>query len=114
MSGNCRQFIQGVKDTQEVLNGKWKSSIMGALYKHETLRFTDLLRNIPGIAPKMLSKELKDLEMNHLITRTVYDTMPVTVEYSLTEHGRSLRTVIQAMSEWGSKYRNALYKREEV
>jgi DNA-binding HxlR family transcriptional regulator len=102
MSADCRQFIQGVRDTQEILNGKWKSSVMGALYKHHTLRFTDLLRNIEGIAAKTLSKELKDLEINHLIKRTVRDTSPVTVEYSLTSHGQSLRSVIIAMSEWAA------------
>ncbi len=109
MSADCRRFIQGVRDTQDVLNGKWKSSIMGALYKHDTLRFTDLLRNIEGIAAKTLSKELKDLEINHLVIRTVHDTSPVTVDYSLTGHGKSLRSVIEAMSEWGSGYRSALY-----
>lgn len=69
----------------------------------------DLSRLVEGIAPKVLSKELKDLEMNQLIKRTVKDTMPVTVEYELTVEGKSLKGVIEAMGEWGKTYRHTLF-----
>ncbi len=53
----------------------------------------------------MLSKELRDLEMNKLIRRTVYDSVPVVVEYSLTEYGESLDDLIQELYRWGTKHR---------
>lgn len=110
ISDLCRQHIIGIKDTQDELSGKWKIAIVGALYYNGKFRFMDLSRQIEGIAPKVLSKELKDLEMNHLVKRTVKDTMPVTVEYELTPQGKSLNKIIEAMGEWGIKYRKALIK----
>lgn len=111
LTDDCRQQIQGVKDTQDLLSGKWKTVILAALYMNGKFRFMDLVRHVEGIAPKVLSKELKDLEMNHLIKRTVFDTMPVTVEYELTGQGRSLHRVIEAMAEWGVRYRKSILKR---
>lgn len=110
LTDDCRKQIQGVKDTQDLLSGKWKTVILAALYMNGKLRFMDLSRHIEGIAPKVLSKELKDLEMNRLVRRTVFDTMPVSVEYELTAQGKSLQKVIEAMAEWGVKYRKAILK----
>ena len=110
LSAHCLRRLRGVKDTQDLLQGKWKTSIIGALYYNGTFRFMDLKRHIDGIAPKVLSKELKDLEMNHLVKRTIKDTMPVTVEYALTPQGRSLKKVIEAMCAWGIQYRRAMMK----
>lgn len=112
ISDDCLRRIRGIKDTQDLLSGKWKIAIIGALYFNRKFRFMDLSRHLEGIAPKVLSKELKDLEMNHLITRTVKDTMPITVEYELTTQGKSLKKVIEAMGEWGIKYRKSLLKRD--
>ena len=109
--GDCHALIIGVRDTQELLSGKWKTEIIGALYYRGKMRFMDLKRQLVNIAPKVLSKELKDLEMNHLITRKVLDTMPITVEYELTDQGKSLNTVIDAMAKWGISYREQLFKR---
>jgi DNA-binding HxlR family transcriptional regulator len=58
----------------------------------------------------MLSKELKELEQNELVVRTVYDTLPVTVEYSLTKYGRSLEKLLAALYEWGSQHRKRIIK----
>ena len=69
----------------------------------------DLLREVDGIAAKMLSKELQDMEMNHLITRTVLDTKPVTVEYEVTEFGKTLTLIIDEIAKRGTAYRSALY-----
>ncbi|MBL6446693.1 helix-turn-helix transcriptional regulator [Fulvivirga sp. 29W222] len=106
----CRVLIQGVRDTQDLLNGKWKTPIIGALYYRGKMRFMELRRELDGIAPKMLSQELKDLEMNHLVTRTVHNTMPITVEYELTEQGKSLNSIIDAMGRWGIKYREQMLR----
>ncbi len=111
LTDDCRSRIQGVKDTQDLLSGKWKIGIVGALYYNGKLRFMDLSRQMEGIAPKVLSKELKDLEMNQLVKRTVKDTMPITVEYELTPQGKSLNKVIDAMGEWGMKYRKSVLKK---
>lgn len=111
LSENCRISIQGVKDTQDLLSGKWKTVIIAALYHNGKMRFMDLKRHIEGIAPKVLSKELKDLESNHLINRTVRDTMPITVEYDLTPLSISLKEVIEAMCKWGVEYRKTILEK---
>lgn len=108
LSENCLKNIRGIKDTQDLLSGKWKIAIIGALYFNGKFRFMDLGRHLEGIAPKVLSKELKDLELNQLVKRTVKDTMPVTVEYELTSQGMSLNKVIEAMGEWGIEYRKSM------
>lgn len=108
LSEDCLRNIRAMKDTQDLLSGKWKIAIIGSLHYNERLRFTDLGRHLEGIAPKVLSKELKDLEMNHLLKRTVRNTMPITVEYELTQQGKSLIKVVEAMSNWGVQYRKSV------
>lgn len=98
------EFVLAVNDTMNVLNGKWKLPIIGSLL-YGKKRFKELEREIPKITPRMLSKELKDLEVNGIVTRTVYDTIPVTVEYELTKSGNSLNTVLEAMIGWGLQHR---------
>ncbi len=108
----CTQYIQPVRDVLDIISGKWKLPILIALSLNNR-RFKDLQRTIDGISPRMLSKELRDLEANQLISRTVYDTVPVSVEYALTPYGRSLDNVIVAMREWGKKHRNKLFAKEK-
>lgn len=108
ISLHCKNHIRGVRDTIELLNGKWKTLIIGHLYYIGKMRFMDLKRQVEDIAPKVLSKELKDLEMNNLVTRTQSNTMPVSVEYELTDFGKSLHDVVDTMGKWGMKYREEL------
>ena len=89
-----------------MLSGKWKIPIIIAL-SFGNRRFKELHRQI-GITPKMLSKELKELEMHQLVKRTVYDSTPVTVEYELTPYSASLHPVIDALKEWGAQHRKRL------
>lgn len=103
----CINAILPVKDALDVLNGRWKLPILIAL-SFGNKRFKEISKDVQGITDKMLSKELKELEMNKLITRTVYDTFPPTVEYAATEHGRSLFDVIVALREWGIKHREKI------
>jgi DNA-binding HxlR family transcriptional regulator len=105
----CVEFIRPVRDVLDIINGKWKLPILIAL-SFGNKRFKELERDVEGITPRMLSKELRDLEMNQLITRTVYDTIPVTVEYSLTEYGKTLDEVIAALRDWGKRHRKKLLK----
>ncbi|HEY8388692.1 MAG TPA: helix-turn-helix domain-containing protein [Parasegetibacter sp.] len=100
----CMGMIRPVKDALEVLNGKWKLPIIISL-SFGNKRFSEMAREIPGITDRMLSKELRDLEMNHLVKRTVYDSVPVVVEYSLTDYGESLDNVIEELRKWGMKHR---------
>lgn len=105
---NCKKLLMGIIDVQDMMSGKWKYVIIAALFLSGKMRFMDLKRRIDGISPKVLSNELKDLEMNHLVTRTVRDTKPVTVEYELTELGKSFIDIIEAMGKWGMKYRQTI------
>lgn len=99
----CTSKLLPVNDALDVLSGKWKIPIIVALM-HGNYRFKELHRMV-GVSPKMLSKELKELEMHQLVKRTVYDTTPVTVEYELTQHAGSLRKVIEALGDWGAQHR---------
>lgn len=105
----CQVRMQAISDTMSVLSGKWKFHILGTLIEGSKLGFMDLLREVNGIGTKMLSKELQDLEMNHLISRTVMDTKPITVEYSLTEYGETLAPLIDELAKWGVEYRQSIY-----
>ncbi|WP_158799268.1 helix-turn-helix domain-containing protein [Pedobacter sp. L105] len=97
-----------LKDAIELLSGKWKFCILLNLYNYGTMRFKDLLETASGITPKVLSKELQDLEENLLITRTVNNTKPVTVSYDLTEHAIETQPVINALVEFGLKHRTKI------
>ena len=96
--------IRAIKDAMETLSGNWKLPILFSL-SGGAKRFKEITREVEGISDKMLSKELKELETNKLITRTVIDTQPITVQYQLTEHGKSLQTIINNLTEWGVKHR---------
>lgn len=105
---NCPvEFAQAVNDTLDFLSGKWKLPILSSLMEGKK-RFKEIERSVPGISPRMLSKELRDLEMNKMITRTVYDTVPATVEYEITQYGMSLDKVLLAMYEWGTEHRKKI------
>jgi DNA-binding HxlR family transcriptional regulator len=107
----CSEFVIPVRDTLDVINGKWKLPILGSLMAGKK-RFKELERDIPRITPRMLSKELRELEMNQLITRTVYDTLPIAVEYELAPYGRSLDKVLMEMKEWGMQHRKRIIRRQ--
>lgn len=98
------QFVLALNDTLNVLTGKWKLPILGSLL-FGIKRFTDIQRNIPKITPRMLSKELKELELNGMVKRVVYDATPVLVEYELTDSARKVSDVIDSMLIWGLNHR---------
>ena len=107
MEGHKKE-IMAVHDAMDVLNGKWKISILSSICYYHKRRFSDILNDVKGISNKMLSKELKELEVNKLITRTVLDTQPITVQYELTEYGLSLKTIINNLTEWGLAHRKII------
>ena len=106
-SATCNRSLAAVRDSLYVIGGKWKLPIIIALLENPQ-RFRELQRSLEGITPKVLSKELKELELNAFIVRTVYDTMPVTVEYRLTEYSQTLRPVLDALRTWGEQHRARL------
>ncbi|WP_045464278.1 winged helix-turn-helix transcriptional regulator [Sporocytophaga myxococcoides] len=110
----CKTRINAIKDTMDILSGKWKFHILGTLMQGGKMRFMDLLREVDGIAAKMLSKELQDMEMNKLVSRTTLNTKPITVEYEVTEYGKTLERIIDEIAIWGIEYRKALYDKEQT
>lgn len=103
----CGQTILAIHDVMDLLNGKWKVSIIACLC-FEKMRYSDLLREVKGISGKMLSRDLKELEMNQLITRTVLNTQPVTVQYEITEYGSTLKHLTHTIAEWGLTHRKRI------
>ncbi|HWL00414.1 MAG TPA: helix-turn-helix domain-containing protein [Parapedobacter sp.] len=106
----CNQAMLALRDSIEIWGGKWKLMIL--LYLtikvNEKNYFMEMARGIPGISGKMLSKELKDLEMNQLVKRIVHDTKPVTVEYSITEYGKSFVPIAEQLLKWGLSHRKVV------
>lgn len=105
---NHTQRILAIRDVMELLGGKWKIQIIGTLLFRGKRRFMDLLREVDGVAAKMLSKELQDLEVNQLIKRTVLNTKPVTVEYEITEYGKTLEQLLRTLVDWGVDHRKKI------
>jgi len=103
-----KKEMVGVHDAMDVLSGKWKIPIISSICYYNERRFSDILLDVPGISNKMLSKELKELEVNELIKRKVLDTQPVAVHYVLTEHGKTLQTIIRNLTEWGIAHRKKI------
>lgn len=94
----------------DILVGKWKFMIIFQLMTNETMRYNELLRAIPGINKRMLTLQLKELEYHKIIHRKVYNQIPPKVEYSFTQHGKSLLPVIRVMSDWGETHAQYLVK----
>ena len=88
------------------IGGKWKPLILNEL-KAGPVRTGQLLRRLPQITPKMLTQHSRELERSGLVMRTVYSEAALKVEYSLTELGRSLRPVLEAMAHWGLQHRRS-------
>ncbi len=88
----------------ELIGNKWKLLIIRNLLS-STLRFGQLKKGLPGISQKVLTDNLRALENDGLVIRTVYPEVPPRVEYSLTELGNSLRPLFQSMEAWGNHYK---------
>ena len=103
----CQQKLLVTRDTLEVIQGKWRIPIILSLTFGDK-RFGEIQRDIVDVSPKMLSQELKALETNKIITRTLYDSMPVMVEYSLTPLGASMKPLLDEILRWGVNFRNEI------
>lgn len=96
-----------VEATLELIGGKYKALILFHLIGGAQ-RFNELGRLVPRATPKMLTQQLRELERDGLVIRTVYPILPARVEYTLSERGRSFAPILNAMCEWGGRYLEAL------
>lgn len=103
-----------VEATLDVIGGKWKPIILCHL-GGQTLRASELDRLMPNASPRVITKQLRELEKDNIVKRKVYNQVPPKVEYSLTKEGRSLREILLAMSDWGEqRVKNEQAKGEDV
>lgn len=93
-----------VEGAINLIDGKWKCVVLWHLLNDGTLRFNELRRKIPGVTQRMLTKQLRELEKDGLITRKIYPVIPPKVEYSLTDMGRGLSPILTALRDWGAAH----------
>jgi DNA-binding HxlR family transcriptional regulator len=103
----CLASVNAIRDALFVLNGKWKLPLIFTLLE-KSKRFNEIQQAVPGITPKILSKELKDLEENGFLVRTVYPTKPVTVIYEITSYSQTLKSVLNELKMWGAQHRDMI------
>lgn|SRR6186713_1940659 len=104
---NCQTDMKYVQDTLYVISGKWKMLIMVSL-RNGNKRYREIAKSIPKITFRMLSKELKEMEMNKLVSRTVHHETPVAIDYELTEYCRTLWPILEEMIKWAKHHRTVI------
>jgi DNA-binding HxlR family transcriptional regulator len=92
----------GVETAFRILEGRWKMSIIFRLFAQPVLRFSELERAIPGISQKMLIQQLRELERDGVVQRTIYAQVPPKVEYRLTDWGQAMCPALDALLEWAA------------
>ncbi len=108
---DCANVLKPIRDALDVLSGKWKLAILISIAAGN-IRFREIERSVPKLTTKILAKELKDLEQNKLVKRTVYSDSPIVIAYTLTKHAKSLRPVFDSLKEWGEKHRKEIMFKE--
>lgn len=103
----CIEEMMPIRDALDVISGKWKMLILTSIM-HGNRRFTEIQLSIPKINPKVLSKELKDMEEHQLLKRIVHDEYPVLIEYVATEYSRTLKQVMLELHAWGVNHRKQI------
>lgn len=102
----------GMAYSLSVLGGRWKPAILCRLM-HQTMRYSDLKNSIEQISERMLVSQLRELEADQVVKRTVYPVVPPRVEYELTELGLSMQPMLKAMSDWGNMHRSTVTLNQE-
>ncbi len=103
----CVSKVRPITDALYVLNGKWKLPLIFTL-RESPQRFNEILKLVEGITPKVLAKELRDLESNGFVVRNVYATTPVTVIYEATDYSDTLKNVLYELGNWGEQHREKI------
>ncbi|MCE7042485.1 helix-turn-helix domain-containing protein [Dyadobacter sp. CY312] len=101
---DCLNTVKPVRDALDVISGKWKLSIIISVGVGND-RFTDIQDSIPGITPKVLAKELKDLEQHKLIKRNILNEYPVKISYVLEPYADTLTPIIYSLKDWGLNHK---------
>ena len=105
----CSARLVAVADALYAIGGKWRLRIIIALSEGNK-RFNELQRRVEGISAKVLASELREMEMNGFIKRSIYTGTPVIVEYELTKYSETLQDVMTSLSEWGAMHRETIKK----
>jgi len=101
---SCNNYSCEVEVFLGIVSGKWVSLILWELGHRDILRFNELQKAIPGVTQKMLTQQLRFLEKNGIVIRTVYPEVPPVVEYTMTEMGKKIIPVFEMMDLWGKEY----------
>jgi len=104
----CLSALLPVRDTLDIIGGKWRILILISIWEGNR-HFREIERSIPKLSTKVLAKELKDMELNKLITRTVVNGFPVRTEYTPTEYSKTLQKLIKELQDWGLKHRQEVF-----
>ena len=112
MQRNQKEEVQALQDTIYVLGGKWKLPIINSICNGNH-RFTEIQQSIPGITSRMLSKELKDMELNNLVKRIEDRDAKVAILYESTPYCKSFGPIITEMINWGKSHREYIKKQQE-
>jgi DNA-binding HxlR family transcriptional regulator len=99
----------GMAYSLSILGGRWKPAILCRL-SHQTMRYSDLKNSIENISERMLIAQLRELEADQIIKRTVYPVVPPRVEYEMTDLGNTMKPMLAAMSDWGNMHRSVTEK----
>ena len=102
-----KEELRAMQDALDIISGRWKMQIIALLCNGE-FRYSELEKGLPKISPRMLSKELKDLEINELVERKVYASLPVKVTYKLADYGYTLMPLINELTNWGKAHREII------
>ena len=102
-----KRDLLAIQDSMEIIQGRWKMSIIALLCNGE-FRYSELERGLPKITPRVLSKELRELEISGLILRNVYDSRPIKVTYKLADYGYTLIPLIIELTNWGKQHREKI------
>jgi len=105
----CQAKLSAIADALYAIGGKWKLRIIIAIEEGHS-RFNELQRTIQGISARVLSNELKELELNGFVRRNVHTGTPVVIEYELTEYSDTLEDVLTSLSDWGAMHREKVRK----
>lgn len=104
----CTSGLLALEDTLYVIGGKWKLKIISALRMGGSSRFNQLQQTVTGISARILSKELKELELNGFIKRKVYTDTPIVVIYEITDYSHTLGPVLTEMINWGTQHKDKI------
>jgi Predicted transcriptional regulators len=99
--GNKPRLDCAVDATMSVIEGRWKATILCKLIMKGTLRFNQLMKEMSGVSPRILTKQLREMERDGLVIREVFPEVPPRVEYTITPRGKGLAPILTAMAQWG-------------